>query len=87
MEVTRTPRGFELIEFVDENGETCHLQQSSVIGDYADAFDRPGSSAVWLGTSRKRMHLSREQVREVVDHLARWMETGSLDAPAGEVAP
>ena len=49
MNFTRTERGFELLEFEDLRGDACSLQQSSIIGDYEDSFDRPGTSAVWLG--------------------------------------
>lgn len=43
---TRTERGFGLIEFIDRNGVTCSLQESSI----ADS-DTPGASCVWLGCS------------------------------------
>lgn len=49
MEVTKTNRGFEVLEFTDANGHSCSLQQSSAIKDYEDSWDRPGSSCVWLG--------------------------------------
>lgn len=45
MKVTITHRGFELVEFVDSNGEGCSLQQSS-----ATRFQRdPGQDLLWLG--------------------------------------
>jgi hypothetical protein len=46
---TETPRRFGLVLFDDANGQKCVLQQSSAIGDEDDAFERPGSSFVWLG--------------------------------------
>ena len=78
MNVTRTDRGFEVIDFVDRNQQKCSLQQSSAIGDYDDAFDRPGSSAVWLGKGAERMHLGREEVEDLLPHLVDWLNTGSL---------
>lgn len=50
MNITTIPRGFERIDFTDANGEACSLQQSSAIGNTTDAYDRPGSSMLWLGT-------------------------------------
>lgn len=44
-----THRGFPYIQFNDHYGERCSLQCSSMIGEYEDAFERPGSSCVWLG--------------------------------------
>jgi len=44
--VSRTPRGFEIIEFKDHYDIPCSLQMSS-LAEYA----HPGISAVWLGTN------------------------------------
>jgi hypothetical protein len=52
MEIKRTNRGFQIIEFIDRSGQDCILQQSSL----AD-FQQPGTSAIWFGTSKDRMHL------------------------------
>ena len=85
MEVKKTSRGFEYIEFTDRNGESCSLQASSIIGGYDDALDRPGSSAVWLGLNNAkhdcadRMHLSRERVSELIKQLRSWLKTGKFD--------
>lgn len=74
MKVTTTPRGFELIKFEDSNGTACSLQQSS-----ATEFERgPGEDYLWLGKGEERMHLDREQARDLVVHLERWINTGSL---------
>lgn len=45
MKHSRTSRGFELVEFTDHYGKRCSLQQSSLA-----IYQKPGSSAVWLGT-------------------------------------
>jgi hypothetical protein len=73
MEITHTSRGFELIHFMDRYGLECTLQQSSA----ADC-ELPGSSAIWLGAGEERMHISREQLKELMRHLWAWVETGSF---------
>lgn len=74
MKVTKTPRGFELIQFADSNGDACSLQQSS-----ATDFERgPGQDYLWLGRDSARMHLDRDAVKELLPHLKRWANTGSL---------
>ena len=74
--IGKTLRGFQLIEFADANGETCSLQQSS-LADY----EQPGTSAVWLGIGRYRMHLQVGQVEALVEHLQLWLDNGSFDNP------
>ncbi len=51
------------------------VQCSSVVGNYEDAMQRRGTSALWIGESH---HLDREEVRVLVGHLQRWLETGAL---------
>lgn len=50
MNIDYTDRGFEVIHFEDRAGHPCSLQQCSSIGDYGDAMERPGTSAVWIGS-------------------------------------
>lgn len=76
--VGKTSRGFEIVHFYDSDRLFSTLQQSSVIGDYADSLDRPGSSFVWLGVDSERMHLNREQVAGLIARLQRWLDTGSF---------
>ena len=82
MKPTRTSRGFEMIVFRDANGNECSLQQSSAVGDYPDAINRPGTSFIWLGRDgdlgNNRMHLSWELVSELLPHMKSWLDTGSL---------
>jgi len=80
-EVEKTSRGFEIVRFKDANECECSLQQSSAIGAYEDSMSKPGSSFVWLGRDvvRDRMHLDREQVFRLVNHLQHWLKTGSLE--------
>lgn len=42
--VSKTSRGFEIVEFKDRYGVGCSLQQSSMA-----EYSTPGISAVWLG--------------------------------------
>lgn len=72
-EVQHTPRGFEVISFLDYYGKHCELQQSSLA-----RHEPPGSSAVWLGPEEDRMHLDRARVAMLISHLRAWLETGSL---------
>ena len=79
MKVKRTDRGFELVDFMDTNLAPCSVQQSSVVLNYPDSLQNPGSSALWLGRDADRMHMDREQVAELVAHLQAWLKTGSLE--------
>lgn len=76
MKVQHTQRGFELIEVANLDGIPMRLiQASSQVGDYDDAWDRPGSSAVLIGSEHL---LNREQAAELAAHLNAWARTGSL---------
>ena len=63
--VAITSRNFSLIEFVDHYGEKCSLECSSIIGDYDDAFARPGSSCVWLGIDKPTPKILARNARNV----------------------
>ena len=90
MRVEHTPRGFEILLHAtypppgQGTNEERLAQQSSVIRDYPDARDRPGSSALWVGD---RHHLSRTEVQELVNYLKRWLETGHLEPVVPLSAP
>jgi hypothetical protein len=49
MELKKTHRGFEYIEFRDGNGDLCTIQQSSAIDNTEQGYDSPGSSYLWVG--------------------------------------
>ena len=68
MRVNHTERGFEILD------TDLRVQQSSVVLEYEDALQRPGSSELWIGDYR----FNREQTAELVRHLKAWLETGSL---------
>ena len=72
----RTARGFQVIDFLDHNGEKCSLQQSSAVLDYEDSMERPGTSAVWFGDNKNRMHLDQDQVLTLRGYLGHWLEYG-----------
>jgi len=51
------------------------IQESSAIGDYEDAFDKPGSSFLWVG---RYHHLNRMEVAELIERMQHWLDTGRL---------
>lgn len=84
MELGKTERGFDILRhprYVDEpDTQPVRLaQQSSAVGQYEDAFDRPGSSFLWVGDDH---HLNREEVSQFVQHLQAWLQTGCLRVAA-----
>ena len=44
--------GWPLVEFSDHYETAAYLKCSSIIGDYDDSSDRPGTSCVWLGAQQ-----------------------------------
>lgn len=80
MNWTRTNRGFEWITHptygnLPSEGSDALVRESSLIGDYEDALDRPGSSFLWIG---QHHHLDREEVAELIERLENWVDHGSL---------
>jgi len=83
------PNNFPIIAFRDRDGVLCTLQMSSLIGrlprslDLDDldqvALNFPGTSFIWLGAGLERMHLGREQVKELIQRLEEWLTTGKFD--------
>lgn len=77
--VEKTCRNFEIIEFKDYYDKECSVQVSSVIIEkYPDAFEKPGTSALWIGQGDERMHLNREQARVLCNIINSWLATGKL---------
>lgn len=92
MKLDITPRGFARIDFTDQYGVACSLQKSSLATEDAiwfgcnDADPRqliPGQG--WLPVpmpaeynANTRMHLTREQVGELIGYLQRFVETGDI---------
>lgn len=95
MKKDKTTRGFAIIEFKDRNGEDCSIQKSSVAtedciwignneanpkvlihGKGWQPVEIP--SDVSLNT---RMHLSQDQVKELLPILQHFVKTGNVDIP------
>ena len=47
--VETTARGFEIIEFADFDGQKCSLHESRLA-----EYEKPGTSAVWIGVQDAR---------------------------------
>jgi hypothetical protein len=78
MKRENTARGFPCIvhDKYPPDGRVGELVcQSSVILDYPHSFDKPGSSALWIGDD---FHLDKDEVKELITYLQRWVETGDL---------
>lgn len=93
MEIKHTDRGFGRTEFLDRNGVSCSLQESSLATE----------EAIWLGCNNAnprvlipgqswqpvempegfiantRMHLTRDMVRDLLPHLQRFVDEGTLE--------
>jgi hypothetical protein len=98
LEVKHTSRGFGLIEFSDMDGNECSLQKSSLATDDAIRFGvnapnpkiMPGDGTGWHRYAlpnnvhcTTRMHLTREQVAELLPLLTIFVETGELEPRIG----
>lgn len=78
MKLEKTDRGFwNLVHptYPPTRTKDSRLVSESSVILYDDALDHPGSSALWLGENH---HLNREEVKELVGYLQRWLETGRL---------
>ena len=88
---TTTGRGFRLMQFRDRYGELCSLQESSAdepsvwfgCHDPQPKILTPGEG--WQpvplpdhSVLHSRMHLTQEQVQELLPYLHRFVETGRL---------
>ena len=73
----RNGRGFPEVVFVDSYGSECRMSASSVIYDYQDAMDRPGTSAIWLGLAKvepKVMAKDALRVGVVTSQTTGWVD-------------
>lgn len=57
-----TPRGFWAAAFKDTYGQSCSVQESSVM------------PRLWVGVDCCRMHISPAQARGIADLLGRWAD-------------
>lgn len=90
---TATNRGFPLISFEDEYGETCSLQISSLMGKQTFCWFGVANPSIQVMEQGKgwqpvklpdgavigsRMHLSQDQVRALLPHLQAFAESGEF---------
>lgn len=92
MKKTKTNRGFGRIDFVDRYGNSCSLQESSLASDSAIWFGVDDAKPQILIEGKgwipyeipdevllhTRMHLTQKQVKELLPHLQKFVETGTL---------
>ena len=95
MEINHTQRGFAIGKFTDRYGNECSLQKSSLAEEDAIWFgvDRPRLTIFENETKGRyivtdmpknfdvdsRMHLTQEQVKELLPYLQKFAETGELE--------
>lgn len=93
--MNKTNRGFDVTSFNDYYGSGCSLQKSSLAEHDAIWFgvDEPDlvifedeNMGRYVKTklpknwsAHSRMHLTREQVKELLPYLQHFVETGDLD--------
>jgi len=75
----RTERGFGEVLFEDSYGKGCRLSCSSIVGEYEDSMDRPGTSALWLGLSAVEAKVLAREAASV--GVATQETTGWVDYP------
>ena len=68
MIIEQNGRGFIQGKFQDSNQQNCSIQESS----------RADVSSLWLGVDESRMHLTQEQVSELLPLLECFVKTGQL---------
>ena len=90
----KTLRGFDFAKFTDRNGHQCSVQKSSIatedciwLGADKIGLKEFTASAGWIERNEfdggsfianNRMHLTREQVAELLPILQRFVDTGEL---------
>lgn len=92
MKVKRTQRGFRLVEFIDRYGAKCSLQKSSIATEDCVWLgpDEANPQILVAGQGWKpiplpedavchtRMHLTQKQVKDLLPHLKKFVETGEI---------
>jgi hypothetical protein len=92
MEIQKTDRGFRIVEFTDRNGHKCSLQESSA-ATQASIWLGPDDAEPCVLVEGKgwqpvefpadtqfttRMHLNKQQVRELLPYLQHFALHGDL---------
>lgn len=75
--VTTTPRGFEIIQFKDRDGDACKLQVSS-LADY----EKPGISALILGLIKAEPKVMAQDAHKL--GMVTVEDVGWIDYPVPE---
>lgn len=92
MEINQTDRGFTRIEFTDRYNVACSLQESSLATEEAIwlgcnkaeprvLVEGHGWQPIEMPTgyvANTRMHLTRDMVRELLPHLQRFVDEGTI---------
>jgi hypothetical protein len=70
MKITKTERGFDLIEFKDRCGDHCSIQKSSAAS----------GERIWMGlhNSPARIYLTQKMVKDLLPYLTNFAATGEL---------
>ena len=82
MKRSKTSRGFALITFKDMYEQPCSLQKSSIATEDCiwlgvhDQIDLNTKEVVGPGV---RMHLTQDQVKELLPLLQKFVDTGDID--------
>ena len=95
MEIKKTNRNFDITSFKDVYGQECSMQKSSVAtDDYVWLGVSKPKLTVFKDNNKgqylvcdmpdnfdvsSRMHLSREQVANLLPHLKKFVETGEIN--------
>lgn len=74
----KSNRGFDVAEFLDRYGSKCRLQKSSLATEDCIWFGVDTPFPSWTGTGNVSMHLTQQQVRELLPFLTRFALTGEL---------
>ena len=91
MQLGQTSRGVNIVKFRDMNDERCSLQESSEMGEPSIwlGVDRPNAQYLKDGKWQNfpipsdvfltgRMHLTQEQVKELLIYLERFLYVGRI---------
>lgn len=69
-------RGFHDLYLRGDRGGVIKISESSAIGEYDDALDNPGSSALWIESPRNAY--SREEIESMIEIMQKWLDQKRL---------
>lgn len=82
LQQSKTGRGFTLIKFKDMYEQPCSLQKSSIATEdciWFGVHDQIDLNTKEVIGPSQRMHLTQEQVKELLPILQRFVDTGEID--------